>query len=129
MVIYKQAKSIAEIVDILRLRIEVFVVEQGYRPDLEPDDYDKIAMHWVALEDNRIVSYARVIATGKEYRIGRMVTKKEYRGKGIAKGLVSFIIKKLLKKKPKRIWLHAQVPAEKFYLKCGFKTVSERFDY
>ena len=57
-----------------------------------------------------------------------MATKKEYRNKGISKGLVDFIINYLNKLKPQKIWMQSQVQAQKFYEKCGFKAISKPYD-
>jgi len=126
---YKEVETINEFIDAIRLRVDVFIKEQGFQPGWEPDEDDKISKHFIAVSDGQIVSTARFRETSKgEIKIERMVTKKEYRGKGIGIGLVKYMINKIAKLKPKRIWLRSQVQSQKFYEQCGFKTVSESFD-
>ena len=127
-IMYKEVDSIEEFVDIVRIRINVFTIEQKSKPGRELDDYDKTARHFIALVNNKIVSAARARKTSKnEYKIGRMATLKEYRKKGISKGLIRFVIKELQKSNPKRIWLQSQVEAQQFYEKCRFKPISKEF--
>ena len=57
-----------------------------------------------------------------------MAINKEFRNKGIGKGLVLFILNQINKLKPKRIWIQAQLQAREFYEKCGFKVTSKPYD-
>ena len=104
---YKEVKTINEFIDAIRIRVDVFIKEQKCKPGWEPDEDDKNSRHFIAVLSNRIVSTARVRETAnKEYKIERMATKREYRNKGISKGLVDFIISYLGKFKPKKIWIY-----------------------
>ena len=126
---YKEVGTISEFIDAIRLRVDVFIKEQGFQPGWEPDEDDKVSRHFIAIKDNKIVGEARVREVEKgEFKIERMVTAKDYRGKGIGRGLVEHVISEILKIKPKKIWLRSQVQAQEFYEKCGFKSVSEPFD-
>ncbi len=125
---YKEVETINEFIDAIRLRVDVFIKEQGFQPGWEPDEDDKISKHYIAIVDDEIVSTARFRETSKgEIKIERMVTKKEYRGKCIGTELVKYIIDEIMKLKPKRIWLRSQVQSQKFYEECGFKPISEPF--
>ena len=126
---YKEVETINEFIDSIRLRVDVFIKEQGFQPGWEPDEDDKLSKHFIGIVDNMIVATARCRETAKgEIKIERMVTKKEYRGKGIGKGLVDYMLKKINSGTPKRIWLRSQVQSQLFYEKCGFKPVSKPFD-
>ena len=127
--VFKEVSTIPEFVDYIRLRQEVFVLEQGFNSGFEPDEDDKTAKHFIALDDDRVVSTARyrVIAPG-EYKIERMTTEKDYRGKGIGKKLIEYLLGEIKKHKPNKIWLNSQVQAQKFYENCGFKAVGKPFD-
>ncbi|MFA6888251.1 MAG: GNAT family N-acetyltransferase [Candidatus Woesearchaeota archaeon] len=126
---YKQVATINEFIDAIRLRVDVFIKEQGFQPGWEPDEDDKISKHFIAIYDGKIVSTARYReTTNGEIKIERMVTSKEYRGKNIAKGLIEYMLKEIVKMKPKRIWLRSQVQSQPFYEKCGFIAISKPFD-
>lgn len=127
--IYKKVTSIKEFIDAIRLRVDVFIKEQGFEPGWEPDEDDKNAHHYIALVDNTTVATARWRETSSlEIKIERLATKKEFRGKGIAKGLLAYMLTDIKQYNPKKIWLNSQCHAQKFYEKCGFIPVSETFD-
>ncbi len=83
-----------ELHEILKLRSEVFVVEQNCvyldvdGRDVEPDT----GHHWVS-RSGRMVAYARTLAEpGGEIRIGRVVTHPAHRGEGLARVLMEHLI-------------------------------------
>ena len=126
---YKKVEAINEFIDAIRLRVDVFIKEQGFQPGWEPDEDDKISMHYMAIADGKIVSTARFRETSKgEIKIERMVTMKAYRGRGIGQGLVAFMLKEIKKLRPKRIWLRSQLQSQPFYERCGFKAFSRPLD-
>lgn len=127
---FKEIKTTNEFIDAIRLRTDVFIIEQHFPPGWEPDEEDKTAKQFIALSNNRVVATARFRETKKgEIKIERVATKKEFRHKGIAKALLKFMLKKILKLKPKIIFLYSQEPIQKLYSECGFKTASEPFDF
>lgn len=70
--------SLDELHDILKLRINVFVVEQNC-PYPEIDGLDKGAIHQFLKKNGEIVAYARLLKPGNhfsEYSIGRVVVNK-----------------------------------------------------
>ena len=91
--------SKTDLYKILRLRIEVFVVEQkcAYQ-DL--DDLDQESNHLMAMnEKGQLIAYLRLIPPGlkfKEPSLSRIITsqKKKYRGVGLGKELIFRGIKK-----------------------------------
>ena len=78
----KKVDSLAEFIDAIRLRVDVFIKEQGFAPGWEPDEDEKSATHFIALADGKVVATARYreIAPG-EFKIERMATQKDLRGK------------------------------------------------
>ena len=128
-IVCREAKSQADIIGAIRLRVEVFMLEQGFSLDDEIDSQEGIARHFVAVAGDKVIATARVRKTGpKELRIERMAVSKASRGSGVGTTLLRFVLGKLKKEKPKRIWLSAEVQARKFYEKNGFAAVSEPYD-
>ncbi|MBQ9828088.1 MAG: GNAT family N-acetyltransferase [Lachnospiraceae bacterium] len=118
-----------ELYDILRLRTEVFIVEQDCTY-LETDGLDKAALHvWLA-DDDGIAAYLRIMDRGVESEhvsIGRVVAAK--RGCGLGREVMEAGIRAAAERfGADRIYLEAQVYAEGFYQKLGFKRISEVFD-
>jgi predicted GNAT family N-acyltransferase len=123
---YREIFTINEFIDAIRLRVDVFINEQGFAPGWEPDEDDKVSKHFIVISNKEIVSTLRVREISKnEMKIERMVVKKDCRGQGVGTGLIKFVIKEIKKSKAKRIWLQSQVQAQKFYEDCGFKVVSK----
>jgi len=116
--------------EILKLRSEVFVVEQkcAYQ-DL--DNKDEKALHLVGEKNNKIIAYTRIFKKGdffKNSSIGRVLVKKKYRNKDYGRKIMTSSIEKL-KKDPKEeiIELSAQKYLLKFYSELGFEKVGEEY--
>ena len=122
--------TVEELYEILKLRSEVFVVEQDcvYQ---DIDDKDKGAWHVFLRDDDGLEAYLRVLDKGAafdEVSIGRVVDRK--RGQGFGKAIMDEGIKVAVDKLgADRIKIVAQSYAEGFYAKMGFVTVSEEFMY
>ena len=116
--------------EILKLRLEVFVVEQkcAYQ-DL--DNKDEKALHLVGEENNKIIAYTRIFRKGEFFKnssIGRVLVKKEYRNKDYGRIIMRRSIEKL-KEDPKeeKIELSAQKYLLKFYSELGFEKKGEEY--
>lgn len=117
-----------ELYAILQLRNEVFAIEQNcVYPDL--DNRDQPSHHLMALQNEKLVAYTRIIPPGIVYpepSIGRVVTSPSARGTGIGKELMKKSIEetyKLYGKIP--IKIGAQIYLQKFYSDLGFEKTSE----
>lgn len=119
-----------ELYSILRLRSEIFVVEQNcVYQDL--DNKDLNAYHLMAVENGELIGYLRILNKGVSYKeasIGRVVVKKEYRRKKLGLEIINkgidFIINTM---KEKEVRISAQVYAKNLYEKAGFVEVSEEY--
>lgn len=111
--------------EILRLRIDVFVVEQNCPyPELDGFDVNSDTRHiWIADEESP-VSYLRVLSESKEVnRIGRVATSLHNRHKGLAKTLIEHVINTT----SGVLVLDAQTYLENWYQEMGFATNGEAF--
>ena len=123
--------STEEIYNILKLRSEVFVVEQNcvYQ---DIDEKDQKAVHLFLEKNNEIMAYTRIFKKGDYYEenpsIGRVVVSKKERGKKLGKEImlnsIEFIKKEL---EGRKIELSAQKYLDKFYKDLDF--YSEGDDY
>ena len=119
-----------ELYSILRLRSEIFVVEQNcVYQDLDNKDLD--GYHLMAIENGELIGYLRILNKGVSYKeasIGRVVVKKEYRRKKLGLEIINkgidFIINTM---KEKEVRISAQVYAKNLYKKAGFVEVSEEY--
>ncbi|MEQ9546629.1 MAG: GNAT family N-acetyltransferase [Marinobacter sp.] len=110
------------------IRQRVFVEEQNVPPDLEWDDTDDIADHYLALtEDNEPVGVARVFSTLEETaHIGRMAVLPAFRSKGVGKALLRHLITET--SRFAELKLSAQEYAIPFYQRSGFHVCSDLYD-
>jgi ElaA protein len=120
--------SPTELYALLRLRAEIFVVEQTcpYQ-DLDGLDLHEQTVHlWLAEENGRIVSSVRLLPPQDGRRkIGRVVTAADQRRRGYGAQLM----RAGLALDPGLTWeLHAQCAVEDFYAGLGFTPVGEVFD-
>lgn len=117
-----------ELYGILKLRSEVFVVEQDcVYQDL--DDKDQLSYHLFLENDGETVAVSRIIPENVSYEemsIGRVVVKENFRGHGLSKIMmkkaIDFIVDDLGKSE---IRLSGQAYLVDFYENLGFKKVSD----
>ncbi|HXB96387.1 MAG TPA: GNAT family N-acetyltransferase [Puia sp.] len=79
-----------ELYDILRLRSEVFVVEQNC-VFLDMDNKDQYCHHIIGRQEGRLLGYSRILRAGISYvesSIGRIVTSPAARRQGIGRELM-----------------------------------------
>lgn len=117
-----------ELYAIIRLRNEVFVVEQNCVFQ-DADNKDQPAHHLMLWDNEHLVAYARLLEPGtayKEMSIGRIISSPAYRGTGAGKLLVNKAIglcRDLFGDGPIRIG--AQLYLENFYASFGFAKTSD----
>ena len=117
-----------ELYELLRVRSEVFVVEQNCAyQDLDGDDQKSIHL-WLTVED-KVVALARVCPAGthlKEISIGRVITTE--RGKGYGKQIMLHAIDAAVEYFGATIIdIEAQEYAKGFYERVGFRQSSDTF--
>lgn len=117
--------SLGELYSLLSLRAEVFVVEQNC-PYQDPDGLDLDSRHLLGREEGRLTAYCRLVAPGKRFAepsIGRVVTARTERGKGIAHEMMDLAVAECRRLYPGRaISLSAQEHLHDFYAAHGFRT-------
>ncbi len=120
--------SVIELYELLRLRSEVFVVEQNC-VFLDMDNKDQLCHHLLLYGDNALVAYARILPPGIYYAeasIGRVITSPAFRGTGSGKLLMELAISAATKLFPGHtIRIGAQLYALKFYERFGFQRDGE----
>lgn len=83
--------TVPELYQIIKARVDIFVVEQDCPyPDL--DGYDQKALHLWVEEDGVVLAYCRIFPKGIKYNetsLGRVLTTEQGRGKGLGKNLIS----------------------------------------
>jgi ElaA protein len=125
--------SAARLYQILKLRQDVFVLEQAcLYADLDELDQRSAHVSLINEEDDSLLAYCRILPAGVVYddvAIGRVVVSEQARNKGLAKQLmkktITFIETEM---QAPAITLSAQSHLQDFYQALGFLVISEPYD-
>ncbi len=123
--------SPAELYAAVKLRSEVFVVEQNC-VYLDADGKDEHCYHLMGYFENELAAYARLIPVNFAYKyisIGRVVTSPAHRRLGAGKLLMTQAITQCYELFGKQtIKIGAQLYLKKFYESFGFKQSGDEYD-
>jgi len=127
------ALTAAHLHDVLRLRSEVFVVEQrSVYQDVDGLDLRADVLHLLGRSDDALVACARLIAPGvldEHAHIGRVLVVAGWRGRGLGEDLVGRSIALARRQWPGTgLALSAQHHLVGWYARFGFTPVGELFD-
>jgi len=125
-----ESLSVNELYDILRLRSEIFVVEQNC-VYLDLDGKDKKGLHLIGEFEGKIVAYSRLFESGISFdnaSIGRVVVDANYRDKKWGHELMQEAIAGIKNRFGEtKITIGAQLYLKKFYESHGFVQTSEMY--
>ena len=123
--------SVDTFFEVLKLRVDVFVVEQhcAYR-ELDEYDRDPGTKHLSGYgESEQLIAYARLLPPGLRYpevNLGRFVVKADSRKQGIGHQLLKTALQEISGCWPKApIRISAQDYLQAFYAQYGFVRVSD----
>ncbi len=111
----------------LRLRREVFVVEQHVPPEVELDAYDLTCTHVVAIVEGDVVGTLRIVSLPEHAKFGRVAVARSARGKGIATKMMNFAMELARARGETRFYLTAQTDKLALYEKLGFVAYGDQF--
>lgn len=124
------ALNLQELYALLRLRSEIFVVEQQCIY-LDLDGKDTEALHVLGWKGSELCGYCRVFRPGdyfEEASIGRVAVSSEFRGNGYGARLMEFTIQAIQKEIGDcPIAISAQAYLQRFYEELGFKPEGELY--
>lgn len=125
-----ESLSVHELYDILRLRSEIFVVEQNC-VYLDLDGKDQKALHLFGTFEGKIVAHARLLKPGISFvhaSIGRVTVDAKYRERKWGHELMRQAIEGILEHYgATQITIGAQLYLKKFYESHGFVQTSEMY--
>ncbi len=112
---------------LLRVRLAVFVNEQGVPFELEQDGDDEHAIHVLAETlRGEPIGTGRLLSNG---HIGRMAVLRDYRGQGVGSAMLQWLMAQARSRLGlQQVFLNAQVHALPFYAPHGFTAEGEVFD-
>jgi predicted GNAT family N-acyltransferase len=125
--VFREAQTSSDFFKLFKLRNKVYVEELNVPKEIEFDEYDKIALHFIVEFKDITIGTARLVVLGKKGKIGRVCILKEYRKKGIGTKLIKSIIKTAKKIGLEKLIVEAKVKALPFYEKIGFHSEGNEF--
>lgn len=116
--------------DAERLRMAVFVQEQGVPREIEIDEFDPVARHVVVFNAlQQPIATGRLVSDGPGVaRIGRMAVDRGVRGGRWGRMVLDSLIEAARQRGDREVVLHAQRHAQAFYGRCGFAPVGEPYE-
>lgn len=122
--------STSELYEILKVRQEVFVVEQTCHY-LDADGHDEAAVHIWCETEGKISAYCRIFAPGLKYEeasIGRVLTHPDFRGKNLGRSLLRIALDAIETRfGAAGIRISAQDYLLKFYSEFGFVDTGHKY--
>ena len=111
------------------IRKAVFVEEQAVPLDLEMDEYDDLATHFLLRDAAETpLATARLLDKHGRAKIGRVAVIKEARGLGLGLTLMQFVLDEARRRGFTEAVLDSQTYAIPFYSRLGFTAEGEEFD-
>lgn len=112
--------------DLLRLRVDVFVVEQECAyPEIDGRDAEPGTLHlWLEVDGAPVATLRLLEGPGTAYRIGRVATARDHRGQGYAAALVEEALRRTA---DAPVELDAQTYLEGWYARFGFRRTGPDF--
>jgi ElaA protein len=116
--------SARQLHDVLRLRCDVFVVEQEC-PYPEVDGRDLESLHLLATQEGRLAAYCRWYEDADRVVLGRIVVSRAVRGQGWGRALTREALRRI---GARTVRVHAQTRLDGFYRALGFTPVGLPYD-
>ena len=111
---------------LMRVRLRVFVEEQGIPESEEMDESDASCWHALAYAAGGcLVGTGRLAPTGK---VGRIAVLPEYRRAGVGSAIVAHLVNQATELGLPQVYLHAQADSVGFYERLGFRAEGPIFD-
>lgn len=118
-----------ELTDAYKIREIVFINEQNVPRDIELDEFDEGAIHFIVYLEEDPIATARIrpYSDKETVKVERVAVLKEHRKTGIGNDLMKFVEHEAEKMGYRKARLNSQRHAEQFYSKLGYQTISESF--
>ncbi len=110
------------------IREAVFVQEQAVPLELEMDEYDDTATHFLLSEEEMPLATARLLNKHGRAKIGRVAVLRHARGRGLGLMLMQAVLDEARRQGFAEAVLDSQTYAIPFYERLGFAAEGEEFD-
>jgi predicted GNAT family N-acyltransferase len=117
----RRANSEREMKAALKLRHDVFCIEQGVPQHEEVDGRDPDGIHLVAVAGPRMLGTCRLLMIGRTAQFSRLAVDSCVRRQGIATALLEAAEAEAVTADARRMVLHAQTYARELYERAGYR--------
>jgi predicted GNAT family N-acyltransferase len=115
----------AELKQAYAVRNSVFVDEQNVDPDIEIDEHEDEAIHFVGFKNNEPIAASRLRFVDGYGKLERICVLKDFRGRLFGTKIISNMEQTIKENGYDKAKLNAQTHAEAFYHSLGYRTMSE----
>jgi predicted GNAT family N-acyltransferase len=123
----RRIQGAEEMAAALKLRHDVFCVEQGVPEREELDGRDHEGIHLVAVADGELVGVCRVLMVGTTAQFSRLAVRMSARRQGVATALLRAADRETVAHGGRRLVLHAQTYAQELYERAGYRPRGRAF--
>jgi predicted GNAT family N-acyltransferase len=124
----RPARDVDEINAAMKLRMRVFVDEQGVDPGEELDDLDETSLQIMGLDETGVIATCRLRDLGGgEWKLERMAVDPRLRRHGVGARLLAGAEREAQERGAAEMVLHAQRHAESFYAANGYVAEGDTF--
>jgi predicted GNAT family N-acyltransferase len=117
----RRVRGEREMQEALKLRHDVFCVEQGVPENEELDGRDGEGIHLVAVAGEELLATCRLLLVGSTAQFSRLAVRPAARRQGIASALLHMADEETRVLGGRRIVLHAQLYARELYERAGYR--------
>ena len=125
---FKIATNMDELIKVYTVRAIVFIGEQQCPYNEEIDEHEHSCIHILGELDGEPVAAARLRFPGSYAKLERIAVRTEWRGQGLGRQLVEYMIEQSRKRGFTTLKMHAQIHLVDFYAKHGFVRHGDIFD-
>ncbi|HLS65978.1 MAG TPA: GNAT family N-acetyltransferase [Pseudogracilibacillus sp.] len=121
----KIATSEKELALAYDIRKTVFVEEQNVPMEIEIDEHEEEAIHFICYYDDKVVGASRLRFVDHYGKLERICVLKPYRNKALGKKIIAKMEEEIVTRGYDTARLNAQSYAQDFYKKLGYVVISE----
>ncbi|RJX37829.1 GNAT family N-acetyltransferase [Paenibacillus pinisoli] len=127
MVTTERVESKEQLDEAYRIRMEVFVNEQGVSPDVEIDEHEEDAIHVLVKYNGEPAGAGRIRVVEGMAKLERICVLAQFRKHGIGAAVMEELEEVAREADLPKAKLHAQTQAAGFYERLGYKADSDEF--
>ena len=109
-----------ELEEVRKVRIKVFVDEQGFELGNENDKHDSSCWHIEVSLKGNVIGTSRMVFHDDAYFMGRVAILKEHRGKGYGREMFNQMVEESKRRGYSKIKVESQMHVVEMYEKYGF---------